>query len=528
MEPYGPQPSLNLTRPLPSISPYATSQESNAAYPNSNATQPNVSQSSLIQFGIGEPGSAPCGNTTIGIRIGCSHGDTAIHFSGEVVGGSKVVPGDVDDFRRALQKEVNESSVLANSALRASTILAPKHGMSNKSGQVTLASAAKVAAALGADHRRTAKESIGLHHNAEFMTMWGDAATDVTLAGTRKRSQMARTHRVLPDAPIGRTLDELADPNFVPPEVGLPVMWTNPNGHQISLTKRSYLATRHRGNPDQGLTTSSWSPDGRLPSQPGDGTGATTGTRIFAGAGTRYSIPQGGLLPEGSSNLGQDLCSAVNAFGPVPNAVDHFRIGTLTNHFGLSPGYQSLTSNLSPPAPVSDGNTFVPQVDPNFISQTFLPIQGSQHNSPVYTRPWGTSATGMPSAADTQDQARSNRPSLSANTGTPFRFVDSGTIVLGAKKAKEIGTSGLQSGQFLSTAPSGSKSRKPTTSNRSTASRIARPPVPIFRDSQPTSYPDTESSTHIAPSSRAGPDGRASPNRVLGPEDKGKGRKRYD
>jgi len=152
----------------------ATYQNTNAAYQNSNATQPNANQSGCIQFGIGKSGTAPCGIHSVGVRIGCSQGDQAIYYSREVVGGSKVAPGDVEAFRQALQEKVNESRVLANSAVHASKTLTPRHGRPNRNGKVTRETAAKVAAALGEDHRRAADESIGLHRMAEFMTMWGD------------------------------------------------------------------------------------------------------------------------------------------------------------------------------------------------------------------------------------------------------------------------------------------------------------------------------------------------------------------
>jgi hypothetical protein len=259
------------------------------------------------------------------------------------------------------------------------------------------------------------------------------------------------------------------------------------------------------------------------PSQPGDRTDATAGPGIFAGAGTQSLLSQQVILPTGSSNLGQTLAPTIRPVQPEPNAVDHFRMGTVTNNFDPNQRYRTLTGNLSPPISESVGNTFVPQVDPNYTPQTLLPSQPSQHSFLVPTDLWNSSVTGVASAADTQDQPRSTRPSLSANTGNPVRPIDSGT---GAKNVKEIEHSGLQFHHYHPTVPSGSKSRKPTTSNRSTASRTARPPVPMFRDSQPTSYPDTESSTHLAPSSRAGSDGRSSPNSGAPRRGKGKERKR--
>jgi len=398
MASYDPNSSLNLTRPPPTTHPYPASQSTNPTYQIDNAPQPYANQPRRIQFSIGESGSAPCGTTSIGVRIGCSQGDK-ICFSGEVVGGKKVSSDDVEAFRKALEDKVKASSILANSALQASTNLAPRRGMSNQSGKVTLASAAKVAAALGADYGRTAGEFIGsgLHHIAEFMTKWGDPAMDETLAGTRTRSQMARSHRLLPDAPLGRNLDELADPNFVPPEVGLPVVWVNPNGDQLPLVGRPHPSTTQTANCDPGPTTYNWSPYGQPPSQRVDRTGATTGTRVFAGAGTQYLMPQGGSLPEGSSNLGRYSGLAVDAFKPVSNAFDHFGSGTLTymDHIAPNQEYRSLTGNLSLATSVSDENTYVPQSNSDSTPAAFIQSQTTQYRSPVSRDPWNNAAAPM-------------------------------------------------------------------------------------------------------------------------------------
>jgi hypothetical protein len=159
----------SLIPTVPTLQPHPSSifQNTNTTYQNSNATQPNANQSSCIQFGIGESGTAPCGITSVGVRIACSQGGTAIYFSGEVVGGSKVAASDLEAFRQALQEKVNASIVLVNSAIQASATLVPKHGMPNQNGKVTRESAAKVAAALGADHRRAAGGSPRLHRMAE-------------------------------------------------------------------------------------------------------------------------------------------------------------------------------------------------------------------------------------------------------------------------------------------------------------------------------------------------------------------------
>jgi hypothetical protein len=521
-----------LISKTPSSQPQSntTYQNTNATNQNSNATQPNANQSSCIQFGIGESGTAPCGITSVGVRIACSQGGTAIYFSGEVVGGSKVAASDLEAFRQALQEKVNASVVLANSAIQVSATLVPKHGMPNQNGKVTRESAAKVAAALGADHRRAAGGSPRLHRMAEFMTMWGDPARDVTLPGTGKRTQTAKVHRLLPEAYTGWRLEELADPNFVPSEVGLPVMWTNPNGDQLPLTGRPHPSTTQTAKSDRGPTTNSWWPNGESPSQGSDHTGATAGPGVFAGAGTQSLIPV--VSPMGYSNLGRTLGPDVNAFEPQPKAFDHFSDGTLTYMKHLNPNqrYQSLTGNLLTPTSVSEGNTFVPPFDPDSTHKANLPRQSRLPGPKFSNDPWNQIVPGAAPVSNIQDHRRSTQHFSSVNTGTPVRLVDPPAFRPWPDYVREFGASVVHSDQnpptssgHGSTLPSSSKSSKPTASKQSTGKRPVRPPVTLA-DSQSISHPYTGSSTHLAPSSRAVSGRRSSPHWVPRPEDKGKRR----
>jgi hypothetical protein len=508
------------------------SQNTNGTYQNSNATQPNASQSSWIQFGRGLPGSSPCGPNTTGVRIGCSQDADGIYYSGEVVGGRRVTEDHLEAFRRGFERSVNHSPLLANSAIQASEILAPRRGMLNQDPKVTLASAGKVAAALSANHQNAPDGSICENQMAEFMTMWVDAVTGSILQGSGTRSQTGRTHRLTGNACIGWTLKELADPNFVPPVVGLPVRWRNPNGDEISLTNCSHMSNTHTSDGDQDPTLNNWSADRQLPRQRNDHTGATAGPGVFAGAGTQSLVPV--VSPMRYSNLWRTLGPDMNAFEPQPYAVDHFKARTLEYMGHLSPEqrYQTLTGILSSPPSVSDGNTFVPQVGSN--SAPFLPHETTQYRYPASHDPWNDPATGAAPVSNIQDQRRSPQTLSSVNTGTPGRLVDPPVSRPGPDYAKQFGPSGMHSGQYSSTFPghgsthpSSSKSSKPPAFKQSMRKRPARPAVP-FADRRPISHPYTGSSTHLAPSSRAGSDGRASPNRVPRPEDKGKGRKQDD
>lgn len=524
--------SLIPTVPTLQPHPSSTFQNTNTTYQNSNATQPNANQSSWIQFGRGVPGSSLCGPNTIGVRIGCLQEADGLNYIGEVNGGKEVGDGDLEAFRRGFERSVNDSPLLANSAIQASKILAPRRGLLNQDPKVTLASAAKVAAALSENHRNAPVGSICHNQMAEFMTMWVDAATDVTRQGSGTRSQTGRSHRLTAGACTGWTLKELADPNLVLPEVGLPVWWKNPNGDKISLTNRSYLSNTNIANSDQGPTTNTWLPDGQLPSQGSNHTGPTAGPGLFAGAGTPSLVPV--VSPMGSSNLGRTLGPDVNAFEPQPNAFDHFSDGTLTYMKHLNPNqrYQSLTGNLLTPTSVSEGNTFVPPFDPDSTHKAYLPRQSRLPGPTFSNDPWNQIVPGTAPVSNIQDHRRSTQHFSSVNTGTPVRLVDPPGFRPWPDYVREFGASGAYSDQnpptssgHGSTLPSSSKSSKPTASKHSMGKRPVPPPVPLA-DSRPISHSFTESSTHLAPSSRAESDGRSSPNSGAPRPGKGKERKR--
>jgi hypothetical protein len=249
------------------------------------------------------------------------------------------------------------------------------------------------------------------------MTMYGDSDKDQSLQGSEPRDHAGEIHYLKPSVCTGRTFKELADPNFVLPEVGLPVWWRNPDGNKLLLTNRPYLSNTNTANSDQDSTTNNWSPNGQLHNQRDHHTGAITGPGVFAGAGTQSLVSQQVESSMGSSNLGQTLVPVVYPVELQPNAFDHYQARTLTSLPDPSSRYkyQSPTGTLDLPTSVSDGNTFVPQVGPN--SAPFLSHQITHHRSPV-----SHAVTGPVPVSNIEDQRRSPQTFSSVNTRTPVRL----------------------------------------------------------------------------------------------------------
>jgi len=225
---------------------YPTShQNTSTTYQRSDATRSNTNHASQIRFDLPKSGTAPCEETTVEARIRCFQRLDGIYFSGEVVAGRRVALSDVQSFCEALEDTVNASTVLADSAIQAST-KPPSQGTSIQ--DATLASAVKVARALGENHNKATNGSFGAHPSAQYVAIGADDALDKILPGTGTRRETAGTHRLQQKAHTDRTFDGLADPTVGPSHVDIPVWWMNPSGVEIiddAILPLRYAYTQH-------------------------------------------------------------------------------------------------------------------------------------------------------------------------------------------------------------------------------------------------------------------------------------------
>jgi len=296
-------PSLILPASTLQYHRYATSDQStNTTYQKSDTTRSNTDHASRIKFDLEKSGTDACEETTVGAKILCSQRLDGIYFSGKVVGGARVAPSDVEAFRDTFENTVNASTVLSDSAIQVSTE-SPTQEMSIQ--DVTLASANKVAWALGENYRKATNDSFIPQPSAAKISLWGDTALDKTLAGTGATHQTAEDNRLQRSAYTERGLDDLADPTVVRPEVAPPVWWINPDGQSLLLKKHAHLSTRHTANIDLVPTPKDQSYDKKTPSQSGDRKYATAKHNVLAGSQALTSTQS--ILPLGPLHMGQTL-----------------------------------------------------------------------------------------------------------------------------------------------------------------------------------------------------------------------------
>ena len=501
-----------------------------ASHQNTNTTYQKSDtpiHASRIKFDLEKSGTDSCEVTTVGAKILCSQRLDGIYFSGKVIGGARVAPSDVEAFRDTFENTVNASTVLSDSAIQVSTE-APTQEMSIQ--DATLASANKVAWALGENYRKATNGlSIPLPSAAQI-SLWGDTAMDKTLPGTGTTHQTAGNNRLQRSAYTERGLDDLADPTVVRPEVAPPVWWINPDGQSLLLTKRAYLSTRHTANIDLVPTPKDQSYDKRTPSQSGDRKYATAKHNVFAGSQALTSTQS--ILPLGPLHMGQTLGPHAKFFGTQVKPFDHFKAKQLDqtkyfNHCLEDPSLQNMKGNLPRALATSDGIISARQLDRDSTLDAFGRAQRRQSSTSLNTEHSHSSVPQAVSPTATQKWPRSTGIWRSANTAT----LDPTTI--GTSVTSPIGGDGIQPGQHrfpvpraIAPRPASSKGSTPTNRPQSLGTRIPLPPVPLFADSQPDS--STGPTTSLATSPQARSDGRSWPNPNLSRPGKGKAKKQRD